>query len=44
VTEISDNNVVNIYPIGTDFIATSETHIIFSFNDETLETKDRVSG
>ena len=44
VTEISDNNLVTIYPIGRDFIATSESHIIYSFDDETLETKDRVSG
>ena len=40
--EITDNNVVNIYPIGRDFIAASETNTIFSFDDETLETKDRV--
>ena len=44
VPEISDNSVVTIYPIGRDFVATSETHIIHSFDDETLETKDRVSG
>ena len=44
VFELSDNDVVTIYPIGRDFIATSESNIIFSFDDETLETKDRVSG
>ena len=44
VPEISDNNDITIYPIGRDFIATSESNIIYSFDDETLETKDRVSG
>jgi len=43
VPETPDNSVVNIYPIGRDFVAASETNTIHSFDDETLETKDRVS-
>jgi len=43
VPEITDNAFINIYPIGCDFIAASESDTIFSFDDETLETKDRVS-
>ena len=44
VTDFSDNACINIYPIGGDFVATSETDVVLSFDPETLETKDRVSG
>ena len=43
VTDITDNACINIYPIGSDFVATSESDVVFSFDPETLETKDRVS-
>ena len=44
VTDFTDNTCVNIYPIGGDFVAASETDVVLSFDPETLETKDRVSG
>ena len=44
VTDITDNTCINIYPIGGDFVATSESDVVLSFDPETLETKDRVSG
>ena len=44
VTDFSDNTCVNIYPIGEDFVAASETDVVLSFDPENLETKDRVSG
>ena len=42
VTDFTDNDFVNIYPIGRDFVAASESDVIHSFDPETLETKDRV--
>ena len=39
VTDITDNACINIYHIGRDFVAASESDVV-----ETLETKDRVSG
>ena len=44
VTDITDNACISIYPIGGDFVATSESDVVLSFDPETLETKDRVSG
>ena len=44
VTDFTDNACINIYPIGGDFVAASETDAVLSFDPETLETKDRVSG
>ena len=44
VTDFTDNACINIYPIGGDFVATSESDVVLSFDPETLETKDRVSG
>ena len=44
VTDLTDNALVNIYPIGSDFVATTESDVVLSFDPETLETKDRVSG
>ena len=44
VTDVTDNACINIYPIGRDFVATSETDVVLSFDPETLETKDRVRG
>lgn len=43
VNNYSDNDLVNIYPIGRDFVAATESDVIHSFDPETLETKDRVS-
>ena len=44
VTDFTDNACINIYPIGEDFVAASESDVVLSFDPETLETKDRVSG
>ena len=44
VTDFTDNSFINIYPIGHDFVAASESDVVLSFDPETLETKDRVSG
>ena len=44
VTDLSDNACINIYPIGGDFVAASDSDVVLSFDPETLETKDRVSG
>ena len=44
VTDFTDNACISIYPIGGDFVATSESDVVLSFDPETLETKDRVSG
>ena len=44
VTDFTENACINIYPIGGDFVATSESDVVLSFDPETLETKDRVSG
>ena len=43
VTDFTDNACINIYPIGGDFVAASESDVVLSFDPETLETKDRVS-
>jgi len=43
VNDFSENGIINIYPIGRDFVATTESDVIHSFDPETLETKDRVS-
>ena len=42
VTDFTDNACINIYPIGRDFVASSESDVVLSFDPETLETKDRV--
>ena len=43
VTDFSDNACINIYPIGGEFVAASDSNVVLSFDPETLETKDRVS-
>ena len=40
---MSDNDLVNIYPVGGGLVAATETDIVHSFDPETLETKERVS-
>ncbi|MFT7808890.1 retinoid isomerohydrolase [Arapaima gigas] len=40
--EITDNCLVNIYPIGEDFYACTETNYITKINPETLETLKKV--
>ena len=42
--DFTDNAFISIYPIGRDFVAASESDVVLSFDPETLETKDRVSG
>ena len=44
VTDFSDNACINIYPIGGEFVAASDSNVVLSFDPETLETKERVSG
>ena len=44
VTDFTDNACITIYPFGRDFVAASESDVVLSFDPETLETKDRVSG
>ena len=44
VTDFTDNACISIYPIGGDFVAASDSDVVLSFDPETLETKDRVSG
>lgn len=39
----TDNTYVTIYPLGEDFVTSSEGDIIHSFDPVTLETKGRVS-
>ncbi|XP_018582330.2 retinal Mueller cells isomerohydrolase-like isoform X2 [Scleropages formosus] len=40
--EVTDNCLVNIYPIGEDFYACTETNYITKINPETLETLTKV--
>ncbi|XP_072130787.1 retinoid isomerohydrolase-like isoform X1 [Mobula birostris] len=40
--EITDNALVNVYPIGEDFYACTETNYITKVNPETLETIQKV--
>ena len=38
MTDFTDNACINIYPIGGDFVAASESDVVLSFDPETLET------
>lgn len=40
--EVTDNCLVNVYPIGEDFYAVTETNYITKVNTETLETLKKV--
>lgn len=40
--EITDNALVNVYPIGEDYYACTETNFITRINPETLETVKQV--
>ncbi|XP_045147677.1 retinoid isomerohydrolase [Echinops telfairi] len=40
--EITDNALVNIYPVGEDYYACTETNLITKVNPETLETIKQV--
>ena len=39
---MSDNDVVNIYPVGKQLVASSETDFVHTFDPETLEERERV--
>ena len=39
VTDFIDNACINIYPIGHDFVAASESDVVLSFDPETLEQR-----
>ncbi|KAG9333932.1 hypothetical protein JZ751_009395 [Albula glossodonta] len=41
--EVTDNCLVNVYPVGEDFYACTETNYITKVNPETLETLKKVS-
>lgn len=41
--EVTDNCVVNIYPIGEDFYAVTETNYITKVDPDSLETLGKVS-
>ena len=38
---MTDNAVVTIYPMGEEWVASSETDIVSTFDPETLEIKAR---
>lgn len=40
--EVTDNCLVNVYPIGEDFYAVTETNYITKVNVNTLETLKKV--
>ncbi|MGH0147523.1 UNVERIFIED_CONTAM: hypothetical protein FKN15_010822 [Acipenser sinensis] len=40
--EVTDNALVNVYPVGEDFYACTETNYITKVNPETLETISKV--
>lgn len=40
--EVTDNCLVNVYPIGEDYYAVTETNYITKVNIETLETLKKV--
>lgn len=42
--EITDNCLVNVYPVGEDFYAVTETNYITKVNTDTLETLKKVSS
>ncbi|GAA6093221.1 retinoid isomerohydrolase isoform X1 [Tachysurus ichikawai] len=41
--EVTDNCLVNVYPIGEDFYAVTETNYITKVNPDTLETLKKIS-
>lgn len=41
--EVTDNCLVNVYPIGEDFYAVTETNYITKVNPDTLETLKKVT-
>lgn len=40
--EVTDNALVNIYPVGEDYYACTETNFITRINPDTLETIKQV--
>lgn len=40
--EVTDNCLVNVYPVGEDFYAVTETNYITKVNPDTLETLKKV--
>ena len=40
--EVTDNCLVNVYPVGEDFYAVTETNYITKVNTDTLETLKKV--
>lgn len=42
--EVTDNCMVNIYPIGEDFYAVTETNYITKVDPDSLETVKKVTA
>lgn len=42
--EVTDNCLVNIYPVGEDFYAVTETNFITKVDPDSLETLKKVKG
>lgn len=42
--EVTDNCMVNVYPIGEDFYAVTETNYITKVDPNTLETVKKVTA
>lgn len=40
--EVTDNALVNVYPVGEDFYACTETNFITKINPDNLETIKKV--
>ena len=40
--DFTDNDNVNLYPIGEDIVAATESNVIHKIDPATLDTKDRV--
>lgn len=40
--EVTDNALVNVYPVGEDYYACTETNFITRINPDTLETIKQV--
>lgn len=40
--EVTDNCLVNVYPVGEDFYAVTETNYVTKVNTDTLETMKKV--
>ena len=42
MTDFTDNCLVNVFPVGDKFIATTESDIVHIFSPDTLDTEQKV--